>query len=229
MKSIFLPALLFCLPLSVVVGQDESAESEAVATETVSETPTEDVAQDAETSEGTESAGSDVDALEIDPLEQAKESVSGLASDVKDRAEGLAGTLDQNRTVQDVSTGVLNPIYIAAEAIAFPAFHWLAFALMAAGVVSYSFQLVLGKLVVLSKGSFSIREILSDTVGLLISAIGLILTTQAATENSSFPKSPTGVLSAAAAGVVLGLILYRWNQAEEVDAAHGRKRSKSQS
>jgi drug/metabolite transporter (DMT)-like permease len=147
-------------------------------------------------------------------------------NDAKVRVGDFANTLDQNRTVQDVSTSILNPIYVAAESIAFPAFHWIAFALMAAGVVSYAFQLVFGKLVVLTKGSINIREIISDSVGLLISGIGLILTTQAATENSTFPESPSGVLSAAAVGVVLGFILYRWNQAEEVDAAHGRQKKR---
>jgi len=160
------------------------------------------------------------------PLEQAKESATGLVSDATERVGELTDTLDQNRTVQDVSTGLLHPIYVAAKAIAFPTFHWLAFALMAAGVVSYTFQLVLGKLVVLTKGSINIREIISDFVSLMISTIGLILTTQAATESSSFPNSPTAVLSSALVGAIVGLVLYRWDQAEEVDAAHGRKHQK---
>lgn len=164
--------------------------------------------------------------LESDPLEQAKESATGLVDDAKKRVGEMAKTLDQNPQVQNASTSILEPIYHAARAITFPAFYWVAFALMAAGAVSYAFQLVLGKLVVLTKGSFNIREILSDTVGLSISAIGLVLTTQAATDNSTFAQSPSSVLSAAAAGVVLGLILYRWNQTEEVDAARGRKTSK---
>jgi hypothetical protein len=219
MKSLFvLTALLFCVPLTVVHAQDEPVEVETVETTVASEDP---VDQNAETPAATEPESSDADALE-----KAKESASDLVNDAKVRVGDFANTLDQNRTVQDVSTSILNPIYVAAESIAFPAFHWIAFALMAAGVVSYAFQLVFGKLIVLTKGSINIREIISDSVGLLISGIGLILTTQAATENSTFPDNPTGVLSAAAAGVVLGLILYRWNQAEEVDAAHGRRRKK---
>ncbi len=165
-------------------------------------------------------------ALESDPLEQAKESANGLVDDAKKRVGDMAKTLDQNPKVQKASTSILEPIYQAARAITFPAFYWVAFALMAAGVVSYAFQLVLGKLVVLTKGSFNIREILSDAVGLSISAIGLVLTTQAATDNSTFADSPSSVLSAAGVGVVAGLILYRWNQTEEVDAAHGRQKKK---
>ncbi len=57
----------------------------------------------------------------------------------------------------------------------------------------------------------------------MICMIGLVLTTQAATENSTFPESPSSVLSATAAGVVLGLFLYKWGQAEEIDAAKGRQ------
>ncbi len=164
--------------------------------------------------------------LESDPLEQAKDSATGLVDDAKQRVGDMAKILDRNPQAQDASTSILEPIYQAARAITFPTFYWVAFALMAAGVVSYAFQLVLGKLVVLTKGSFNIREILSDTVGLSISAIGLVLTTQAATDNSTFAQSPSSVLSAAAVGVVLGLILYRWNQAEEVQAARGRQKSK---
>jgi len=153
-------------------------------------------------------------------------SASDLAEDARRTAEDLTKTLDQNETVQQASAGILQPLYVAAEAMAFPAFYWLAFALMTAGVVSFLFQLVFAKLVVLAKGSISSREVISDAVGMIISAIGLILTTQAATENSSFPESPTSVISAAVAGVVLGVFLYRWGQAEEVEAARGRKKKR---
>ena len=61
-----------------------------------------------------------------------------------------------------MSAGILKPIYALAEYFSFPAFHWIAFAIMVAGVVSFALQLVLAKLVVLSKGSVSIKEILSD-------------------------------------------------------------------
>lgn len=209
--------LLCCLSMNLTMGQETAPKSEpSAAAESASQTPAPEAATESEPP-----AASDADALQ-----QAKDSATELVDDAKVKAEELAETVDQNATAQDVSTSLLHPIYVAAEAIAFPTFHWIAFALMAAGVVSYAFQLVLGKLVVLTKGSFSFREILSDTIGLLISAIGLILTTQAATENSGFPGSPSAVLSSAAAGVVLGLILYRWNQAEEIDAAHGRRHKK---
>jgi hypothetical protein len=106
-------------------------------------------------------------------------------------------------------------------------FHWLAFAVMATGVVSYALQLVLGKLVVLSRMGFSPSEILSDTLGLVISAIGLVLTTQAAAENSTFTHSPASVLSATAVGVIAGFIFYRWGQAQEVQATVARQQAAS--
>ena len=123
-----------------------------------------------------------------------------------------------------MSTQILRPIALTAKLLAFPEFYWLAFALMVSGVVNYVFQLVPGKLVVLSQGSMNLREIISDSAGLVISAVGLILTTQAATENSAFSQSPAGVVSATVAGCIAGLVLYRWNQAEEVHAARGRRR-----
>ncbi len=222
MKSFALLALLF-VPLNMTLAQ------EAGSAETPPAEAAESADQNPEAAEGTEAEPPTTETAAPaadDPLDQARDSATGLVDDAKERVGDLADSLDQNRSVQDVSTSLLHPIYIAAETLSFPAFHWLAFALMGAGVVSYALQLVLGKLVVLTKGSINVREILSDTVGLLISAIGLVLTTQAATENSTFPNSPTSVLSSAAAGIVLGFILYIWNQREEVQAARGRKHQK---
>jgi hypothetical protein len=96
---------------------------------------------------------------------------------------------------------------------------------MVTGVVSFALQLTLGKLVVLSRMSLSPAEILSDALGLVVSLIGLVLTTQAATENSEFTASAFAVLSAAAAGVILGFIFYLWGQRQELQAVKGRKLS----
>ncbi len=137
----------------------------------------------------------------------------------------IARQLDQNPQAKEVAAGVLQPIYVVAKKLAFPAFHWVAFALMVAGVVSYALQLGLGKLVVLTRLGFSLKEIVSDAVGLAISVVGLVLTTQAAAENSTFTQSPAAVLSATATGVIAGTILYFWGQSQELDAAAGRSRS----
>ncbi|MCR9198332.1 MAG: med21 domain-containing protein [Planctomycetaceae bacterium] len=160
------------------------------------------------------------DAASLDDVgNQARE----LASQTKEKVGELADTLDKTEAAQEVSAGVLKPIYLVADSLAFPGFYWVAFMLMVAGSVSYLLQLVFGKVVVLSKGSMNVREILSDSVALSISVIGLVLTTQAATQNSTFSSTPSAVLSATVVGGVLGLCLYRWGQAEEVDAARGRK------
>jgi hypothetical protein len=96
---------------------------------------------------------------------------------------------------------------------------------MAAGVVSYTLQLVLGKLVVLMRMGLSFKEIASDAVGLAISVVGLVLTTQAAAENSTFTQSPAAVISAAIVGALAGFVLYLWGQSQELDAAAGRART----
>jgi hypothetical protein len=69
---------------------------------------------------------------------------------------------------------------------------------------------------------FSLKEIVSDGVTLAISVFGLVLTTQAATENSTFTQHPAAVLSASAVGLIAGFILYRWGQTQELQAATGR-------
>jgi drug/metabolite transporter (DMT)-like permease len=145
-----------------------------------------------------------------------------IADGAQDKVEAIAGEIDESETAQEASTSILNPIYQLAEMFSFPAFHWIAFALMVTGVVSFALQLVLAKLIVLSKLGLSLTEILSDALGLAISVVGLVLTTQAATENSSFTASPFAVLSATAAGVVVGFIFYLWGQSQEVQAAKGR-------
>lgn len=165
----------------------------------------------------------------------AQEAAGDTAADVKAKAEQTLGharetadamskSIDTNPQAQEVSAGILKPIYQLAEAFSFPAFHWLAFAAMVAGAVSFALQLTLGKLVVLSRMSFSLSEVLSDALGLVVSLIGLVLTTQAATENSDFTKSAAAVLSATAAGAVVGFVFYLWGQKQELMAAAGRKK-----
>lgn len=154
--------------------------------------------------------------------DQFKESTEKLATQTTEEVKKIADVVDHDPRAKTAAAGILQPIYSVAESLAFPAFHWLAFALMSAGVVSFALQLVLGKLVVLSRLGFSLQEILSDLFGLLISVVGLVLTTQAAAENSSFTQSPAAVLSSAVLGLILGFILYRWGQAQELQAAAGR-------
>jgi hypothetical protein len=141
----------------------------------------------------------------------------------RQKAEEIAAQVDQSEQAHEVSAGILRPIYQLAEFFSFAAFHWVAFALMVTGVASFALQLVLAKLVVLAKRSFSITEVLSDALGLAISLVGLVLTTQAAAENSTFTSSPAAVLSATAVGVLLGIIFYWWGQAQEVQAVQGRR------
>ncbi len=155
-------------------------------------------------------------------VDDVKEKAGEVADQAKKKVEELAKEVDQSPQAKEISAGILQPIYQFAEQLSFPFFHWVAFAVMATGVVSFALQLVLGKLVVLTKMGFSPTEILLDAHGLVISLFGLVLTTQAAAENSTFTQSPFAVISAAAVGVIVGFIFYRWGQAQEVQAAIAR-------
>ena len=55
-----------------------------------------------------------------------------------------------------------------------------------------------------------------------VSLLGLVLTTQAAAENSSFTSSASAVLSATAVGVITGFVCYLWGQRQELQAVEGR-------
>jgi hypothetical protein len=159
--------------------------------------------------------------------EGVKEQAEELVSGTRDKVERIAEDVDKSEQAQEASAGILKHIYMLAEHLSFPAFHWIAFAIMVTGVVSFALQLVLAKLIVLSKLGFSLTEILSDALGLVISLTGLVLTTQAATENSNFTQSPAGVLSATAVGVIVGFIFYLWGQSQEVRAVEGGRQKKS--
>ena len=139
------------------------------------------------------------------------------------KVDEIAEKVNQDERAQKVSAGILDQIYQLAERLSFPMYHWVAFALMVSGVVSFALQLTLGKLFVLAKLSISPSEILGDIQGLVISLVGLVLTTQAAAENSTFTQSPASVLSATAAGAAVGYLFYRWGKAQELAAADGRK------
>lgn len=141
----------------------------------------------------------------------------------KTQVTEIAEKVNQDDRAQKVSAGILDHIYQLAERLSFPMYHWVAFALMVSGVISFALQLTLGKLFVLAKMSISPSEILGDVQGLVISLVGLVLTTQAAAENSTFTQSPASVLSATAVGVVVGYLFYRWGKAQELAAADGRK------
>jgi uncharacterized protein HemX len=141
----------------------------------------------------------------------------------RETADAIAETVDESEQAREVSAGILQPIYRLAEALSFSAFHWVAFALMATGVVSFALQLTLGKLVVLTRAGFSPAEILGDALGLAVSLLGLVLTTQAAAENSGFTNSPAAVISATAVAVIVGIVFYVWGQRQELQAVEGRR------
>lgn len=168
-------------------------------------------------------------AQEPDPAakEGVEEQAKQIVADTREKVDEIAAKVDESPEAQEASAGILKPIYAIAEYLSFSAFHWLAFGFMVAGVVGFALQLVLAKLVVLSRMGFSLKEFLSDALGLVISLVGLVLTTQAATENSNFTSSPAAVLSATASGVIVGLVFYWWGQTQEIQAVEGRKKQES--
>lgn len=211
MKSSIAMAVLFAT-LSLGVLSHTSWAQEEAPSATASEV-TEEASETAEevAEEASETADAAKDALE-ESVKQASQKVEEISKQV-----------DSSEQAKEISAGILQPIYMLAEHMAFPTFHWVAFTLMATGVVSFALQLVLGKLAVLAKFGFSLSEILADVLGLLISLIGLVLTTQAAAENSTFTTSAFAVLSATAVGVIAGFVFYRWGQRHELDALKGRQ------
>jgi hypothetical protein len=157
------------------------------------------------------------------PQESLSESVAEQSGDLggqlQQHASEVADTLNQNEAVREVSAGILQPIFDLAQYMDFAAFYWVAFALMVAGVVSFAGQLVLAKFFLLFKGSLNLREIISDGFCLLISLVGLVLTTQAASNYSTFTDNSFGVLSATGVGALVGFVFYWWGQKTEFQAA----------
>lgn len=167
-----------------------------------------------------EETASDVGEAVTTAAQEAVETAGeDLPGKLQDHAHEISDTLNESPMVQEVSAGILEPIYNAAEYMDFDSFYWIAFALMVAGVVSFAAQLVLSKFFLLFKLSINLKEILGDALGLVISVVGLVLTTQAATQNSSFPESAIAVVSATAVGALAGIIFYWWGQQQEFKAA----------
>jgi hypothetical protein len=158
-----------------------------------------------------------------EPGGEVQEKAQQAVDAARETADAVAEAVDESAQAQEVSAGILKPIYQLAEAFSFPAFHWIAFSVMVTGVVSFALQLTLGKLVVLARFGFSLPEIFSDALGLVVSLIGLVLTTQAAAENSSFTSSSAAVLSATGVGAVAGFVFYLWGQSQELQAVEGRR------
>ncbi len=207
MKSLSIIACLLLMIHSPVCAQDEVLPPGGAVTEQ----PADTVSPATTPATGTPATGT-----------PATETADELKQKTTEAVEEIAKTVDKNESAQEAASGILKPIYLLAEKLSFPAFHWCAFMLMVSGVVGFAFQLVLTKLVVLTKLGLSFSEIISDAVGLIISLIGLVLTTQAATENSTFTQSPAAVLSATIVGALFGFILYRWGQSAELQALKGR-------
>jgi hypothetical protein len=139
------------------------------------------------------------------------------------KARQLEDQLANNQSIKDLSAGILQPIYDLAEYMSFPWFYWVAFAAMSAGVVSFALQLVLTKLLLLFRLKLRLSELLSDALGLLVSLCGLVVVTQAATENSTFTTQSISVVSAAAVGLIVGFVFYLWGQKTELLAARDPK------
>lgn len=220
MKNLGLTLFVVFFAFSVSLAQEAASPGSEKANEaTVEQQAGSSESAGAPTAAPAAEAPSQTPSVEADLAGKARE----LAAEAQTKVGEIAEKVDQNESAKKAAEGILGPIYKLAESLNFAAFHWMAFGLMAAGVVSFALQLVLGKLVVLFKGSINLREILSDAIGFIISVLGLVLTTQAAAENSTFTHSPAAVLSAAALGVVVGFMMYRWGQAQEVNAVTGSR------
>ncbi|MEM9940971.1 MAG: hypothetical protein AAF939_05240 [Planctomycetota bacterium] len=143
---------------------------------------------------------------------------SNLSDQLKEHASEVGETLNQSEAIQNVSAGILEPIYQIGEYMTFSSFYWVAFSLMIAGVVCYAGQLFLAKFFLLFKGSLNIREIILDSFSLLVSAVGLVLVTQIATNHSTFTNHSVSVISSTAVGVIVGFVFYWWGQKTEFRA-----------
>lgn len=207
-------ALVFCVVQPQAWAQETSPDPPAAEATAPAEA---EVEAEAEASDDVKKAEEPV---EKEPVEAKV--ANEAKSELPQQLEHIAKSVDDSATAKETTAGILTPIYRVAEALKFPAFYWVAFALMFAGVVGFALQLVIGKLVVFAHFGFSLREILSDLLGFVISMVGLVLTTQAATQNSTFTQSPFAVISASVVGLILGVLLYFWGQRQEVEAVRGR-------
>ncbi len=63
------------------------------------------------------------------------------------KVDEIAEKVNQDERAQKVSAGILDHIYQLAERLSFPMYHWVAFALMVSGVISFGAATDLGQAV----------------------------------------------------------------------------------
>ena len=61
-----------------------------------------------------------------------------IVNDTRERVDEIAERVDQSERAKEISAGILQPIYQLAEYLSFPAVHWVAFAIMTTGVISFA-------------------------------------------------------------------------------------------
>ena len=164
-------------------------------------------------------------AAEISDIDQ---DVQAEEQTVGDKIDEATNKVDSSEQAQNATNNILTSIKTFGSAVTkIPGFYWISFAMMAAGFVSFLGQLVLGKLIMLTQLHFSMTEILSDLLGLLVSSFGLVLLTQAATSDGQFIDKPSLVLSASIVGAFFGLIFYFRGQTQELREARALRASRN--
>jgi hypothetical protein len=144
----------------------------------------------------------------------------------------FARQFDDIPIVRNTSEKILSLTTQLDEFLQIPMFHQIVYSLGIAGAVSFTFQLLLTKLLVLLKGGFSIREIISDLTGLVFSLSVVVLTLRGGGRGIEFARHPGMLVGLTILGILFGLVHYRWAQQQEILAARGQhaggKRRRSQ-
>lgn len=154
------------------------------------------------------------------------------AADPAGAIDRFAQQFDEIPIVRNTSEKILSLTTQLGELLQIPMFHQIVYSLGIAGAVSFTFQLLLTKLLVLLKGRFSIREIISDLTGLVFSLSVVVLTLRGDGRGIEFARHPGMLVGLTIMGILFGLVHYRWAQQQEILAARGQhaggKRRRSQ-
>ncbi len=141
------------------------------------------------------------------------------AEELTEAAKAKAEEFEQSERAKKASAAVLEWVQ-SAEQLYRP---WINWCLIAVGIglfISHAGQLILGKLWALVRGKgFNFFECVNDFLVAAFAGLSLPVVLLIPTGHGAFISSPIMVLSAAAVGMILGVILYTHGMKQEMLAA----------
>ena len=221
-KSLTLSLTLSILMLGQSLGQDSPAPAAEDAKQRAAELTEAAKQRAADLAEAAKQRAAEATEAARAKATEVSGQIKDKAGEMSDLAKEKATAFAESEEGKQASATVLEWIQ-SAESLYTP---WMNWALVAVGIalfVSHAGQLLLGKLWALIRGKgFSFCEFCNDFLVAAFAGLSLPVVLLIPTGSGAFISNPLQVLSAAAVGMILGVILYTHGMNQEMQAAQER-------